>query len=121
MVQTANLVLHNTIERIHVGNKYGDIPRGIFIIRGENVVLMGEVKADSQMTEANRQLTKVDVDEILELQQAELEAKQEKERIRSMAFKEFGLNASNYDGINDEQYWSLSGFGWHPSVWFNSY
>lgn len=26
--QFANLVLHRTIERIHVGKKYGDIPRG---------------------------------------------------------------------------------------------
>ena len=40
---SANLVLHRTIERIHVGQKYGDIPRGIFIVRGENVVLLGEV------------------------------------------------------------------------------
>ena len=39
----ANLVLHRTIERIHVGKKYGDIPRGIFIVRGENVVLLGEI------------------------------------------------------------------------------
>lgn len=41
--QFANLVLHKTIERIHVGKEYGDIPRGIFIIRGENVVLLGEI------------------------------------------------------------------------------
>ena len=41
--QFANLVLHRTIERIHVGNEYGDIPRGVFIIRGENVVLLGEI------------------------------------------------------------------------------
>lgn len=41
--QFANLVLHQTIERIHVGNEYGDIPRGVFIIRGENVVLLGEI------------------------------------------------------------------------------
>lgn len=41
--QFANLVLHRTIERIHVGKNYGDIPRGIFIIRGENVVLLGEI------------------------------------------------------------------------------
>jgi len=40
---SANLVLHRTIERIHVGKKYGDIPRGIFVIRGENVVLLGEI------------------------------------------------------------------------------
>lgn len=41
--QFANLVLHRTIERIHVGNEYGDIQRGVFIIRGENVVLLGEI------------------------------------------------------------------------------
>lgn len=41
--QFANLVLHRTIERIHVGDEYGDIPRGVFIIRGENVVLLGEI------------------------------------------------------------------------------
>ena len=41
--QFANLVLHRTIERIHVGKEYGDIPRGVFIIRGENVALRGEI------------------------------------------------------------------------------
>lgn len=41
--QFANLVLHKSIERIYVGKSYGDIPRGIFIIRGENVVLLGEI------------------------------------------------------------------------------
>ncbi|XP_010876651.1 U6 snRNA-associated Sm-like protein LSm1 isoform X2 [Esox lucius] len=41
--QFANLVLQQTVERIHVGKKYGDLPRGIFIVRGENVVLLGEI------------------------------------------------------------------------------
>jgi len=41
--QFANIVLQSTIERIHVGQEYGDIPRGIFIVRGENVVLLGEI------------------------------------------------------------------------------
>ena len=40
---SANLLLQDTIERIHVGKEYGDIPRGLFVVRGENVVLMGEV------------------------------------------------------------------------------
>ena len=39
----ANLVLQDTIERIHVGNMFRDIERGIFLVRGENVVLMGEI------------------------------------------------------------------------------
>lgn len=41
--QFANLVLHRTIERIYVGKEYGDIQRGVFIIRGENVALLGEI------------------------------------------------------------------------------
>jgi small nuclear ribonucleoprotein (snRNP)-like protein len=41
--QFANIVLQDTIERIHVNKEYGDIPRGIFIVRGENVVLLGEI------------------------------------------------------------------------------
>ena len=43
LIAAANLVLHQTVERIHVGKKYGDIPRGIFVVRGENVVLLGEI------------------------------------------------------------------------------
>ena len=39
----ANLLLQDTIERIYVEKKYGDIPRGIFLVRGENVSLLGEI------------------------------------------------------------------------------
>lgn len=39
----ANMVLEETMERIYVGHQYGDIPRGVYLIRGENVVLYGEV------------------------------------------------------------------------------
>ena len=42
-VLAANLVIHKTIERIHVGKQYGDIPRGVFVVRGENVMLLGEI------------------------------------------------------------------------------
>jgi len=42
-VGLANLVLQDAIERIFVGNIYGDIYAGIYVIRGENVVLLGEI------------------------------------------------------------------------------
>ncbi|KAK4883469.1 hypothetical protein RN001_006788 [Aquatica leii] len=77
--QFANLVLHKTIERIHVGKEYGDIPRGVFIVRGENVVLLGEI--DTQK-EANLPLTQVTVDDILDAQRREQESKQDQQRIR---------------------------------------
>lgn len=42
-MSTANLVLQDTIERIFVRDLYADIPRGIFLVRGENVLLLGEI------------------------------------------------------------------------------
>lgn len=41
-----NLVLQDTIERLYVANLYADIPRGIFLVRGENVSLLGEIVWD---------------------------------------------------------------------------
>lgn len=40
-------MLQDTIERIHVGQQYGDIPRGVFLVRGENVVLLGEIVSEN--------------------------------------------------------------------------
>lgn len=49
----ANLVLQSTIERVFVpppdpstAGLYADIPRGIFLVRGENVLLLGEIDLD---------------------------------------------------------------------------
>lgn len=41
--QIANLVLQDTIERIFVQDLYADVSRGIFLVRGENVLLLGEI------------------------------------------------------------------------------
>lgn len=105
--QFANLVLHRTIERIHVGKEYGDIPRGVFIVRGENVVLLGEIvklpffnKLHPKLTqifqdedkEAELPLTEVTVDEILDAQRQEQELKQEQQKLVSKALKERGLH-----------------------------
>merc|ERR1712060_319582 len=86
--QFANLVLHRTIERIHVGSDYGDIPRGIFIVRGENVALLGEIDEEK---EPNSKLNEVQVEEILVAKQKEQSSKAEKERLRGNAFKERGM------------------------------
>lgn len=55
--QFANLVLQDTIERIYLdsGNeedtrpqKFGEAYRGVFMVRGENVVMMGELDIDRE-------------------------------------------------------------------------
>ncbi|EDW00958.1 U6 snRNA-associated Sm-like protein LSm1 [Drosophila grimshawi] len=96
--QFANLVLQRTIERIHVGNEYGDIPRGVFIIRGENVVLLGEIDREK---EQKLPLKEISVDAILDAQRREQEQRQEKHRLVSKALKERGL-AVNADIINED-------------------
>ncbi|CAD5210858.1 unnamed protein product [Bursaphelenchus okinawaensis] len=75
--QFANLVLHNTLERIYVDSYYGDIPRGMFLIRGENVVLAGELTEDEP-----KSLTKVPLEEILRMQKEKQEEKEERDKAR---------------------------------------
>lgn len=42
-VHAANLVLEETVERIYFENSFADKYVGLFLIRGENVVLLGEI------------------------------------------------------------------------------
>ncbi|KAI5308988.1 SM-like, degradation of cytoplasmic mRNAs and positively regulates transcription initiation [Ascosphaera atra] len=44
--QFANLVFQDTVERIYAGNLYAEQKRGIYIVRGENVLLLGEIDLD---------------------------------------------------------------------------
>ena len=39
----ANLVLEDTVERIYAGDTFAEKWCGLFLIRGENVVLLGEI------------------------------------------------------------------------------
>ena len=84
--QFANLVLHNTVERIHVDNYYGDIERGIYLVRGENVVLAGEV---DEVKRPNN-LIQVPVDQILEMQAKKLEQKREQDKKKAEAMRARG-------------------------------
>lgn len=45
----ANLVIQDTVERIYLNSHtYGEEYRGVFIIRGENVVFLGELDTDKE-------------------------------------------------------------------------
>ena len=39
----ANIILQDTIERTFARDMYADIAKGTFLVRGENVLLLGEV------------------------------------------------------------------------------
>ncbi|KAK5112124.1 hypothetical protein LTR62_004467 [Meristemomyces frigidus] len=44
--QFGNLVLQDTVERLFVQHLYADVERGLFLVRGENVSLLGEIDLD---------------------------------------------------------------------------
>uniref|UniRef100_A0AC11CA10 LSM1 homolog, mRNA degradation associated n=1 Tax=Ovis aries TaxID=9940 RepID=A0AC11CA10_SHEEP len=96
--QFANLVLHQTVERIHVGKKYGDIPRGIFVVRGENVVLLGEIDLEK---ESDTPLQQVSIEEILEEQRVEQQTKLEAEKLKVQALKDRGLSIPRADTLDE--------------------
>ncbi|KAF9426409.1 SM-like, degradation of cytoplasmic mRNAs and positively regulates transcription initiation [Podila epigama] len=92
--QFANLVLQDTIERIYVGNAYGDIPRGIFIIRGENVVLLGEIDLDK---EDDSPLREVPVEEILQAQREEMEERVKRDKVKNKFLSEQGFSVDSVE------------------------
>ena len=80
----ANVVLENAFERVYVGDSYCDIEiPGWFIVRAENVVLVGEVgEKDSDIVGKQ----KLEKEEILRLRKEEREKEKEKKKIIFDAF-----------------------------------
>ncbi|KAJ6820559.1 sm-like protein LSM1B [Iris pallida] len=66
--QFANAVLEGACERVIVGDLYCDIPLGLYVIRGENVVLIGELDLEGEELPAH--MTCVSVAEIRQAQKA---------------------------------------------------
>ena len=85
--QFANIVLENAVERMIVGTHYSDVPLGLYIVRGENVVLMGDIDEAIEL----KGLTWVENDEIRRMKDAEMEAD-----------KMHGLIARNLDMLLDD-------------------
>ncbi|KAK9102408.1 hypothetical protein Sjap_019662 [Stephania japonica] len=70
--QFANVVLESACERVIVGDLYCDIPLGLYVIRGENVVLIGELDLEKEELPPN--MTRVSALEIKMAQKAERDA-----------------------------------------------
>jgi len=92
--QFANVVLENAIERIYVKDTYGDIPLGLFVIRGENVVLLGEIDIEK---EAQLKLRKVSKEEIVAAFKLEQVAKEAQEKLKRKIMLDRGLSIDPID------------------------
>eukprot|EP01080_Neovahlkampfia_damariscottae_P012208 gene12208-5795_t len=83
--QYTNLVLESTIERIIVNEFYCDFPRGKFIIRSENVVIMGEYEKDV------KKMKKVTKEKIHELKKFDDKLKHQQEILKKKLINEKGI------------------------------
>jgi len=83
--QFANLVLEDTVERIYHGSAFAESWHGLFLIRGENVVLMGEIDLDR---EEDVPLKQVDYNILAAYHKQETETKKEREEIKSQILYE---------------------------------
>jgi len=86
--QYANLVLQGTVERLIVGGMYCDIPRGLYIIRGENVLLLGEIDLDGEDEIPYRQAT---VEEVFAEQRREDVERKRKDRAHRKKLRALGF------------------------------
>ena len=85
--QFANMVLEDTVERIVVEKNFGDFLLGLYMVRGENVVLMGEIDDELEQQMEQRELLKrVSLPQILQEQKEYKEAQMALLASRESAF-----------------------------------
>ncbi|XP_019415984.1 PREDICTED: sm-like protein LSM1B isoform X2 [Lupinus angustifolius] len=83
-----NVVLEGACERVIVGDLYCDVPLGLYVIRGENVVLIGEL--DLGKEELPPHMACVSEAEIRKAQKADRESSDLKGTMRKrMEFLDF--------------------------------
>ncbi|PLN84825.1 Sm-like ribonucleo protein [Aspergillus taichungensis] len=92
--QFANLVLQDTVERLYAGNLYADIPRGIFLVRGENVLLLGEIDLDRE-DELPTTVQRASFQEVFELKQKEEERRKGNDKKRHGKLRGLGFEAEH--------------------------
>ncbi|KAF8626543.1 hypothetical protein AX15_004845 [Amanita polypyramis BW_CC] len=96
--QFANLVLEDTYERIYHGNTFAQDWRGLFLIRGENVVLLGEIDLD---TEDDVPLQQVDYHTLEPYCKTEAEKKRYRDEVKAKVLydqKGFSREGGEGDG-----------------------
>ncbi|KAJ3109919.1 SM-like, degradation of cytoplasmic mRNAs and positively regulates transcription initiation [Phlyctochytrium bullatum] len=83
--------MQDTVERTFVGDFYCDEYRGLFVIRGENVVLLGEVDNDKDfmVTSSFRELPPA---EVHRMAKEELERKKARDRLKNKVLHNQGFS-----------------------------
>ena len=86
--QFANLVLTTTLERYFVTSPapesrrlFADIPRGTYLVRGENVLLLGEIDLDRD-DDVPEGFIEGDIEEVFKLKKDEEQKRKKQDKIK---------------------------------------
>ncbi|KAM5445205.1 hypothetical protein MaudCBS49596_007743 [Microsporum audouinii] len=88
--QFANIVLQDTVERLYAENLYADIPRGVYLIRGENVLLLGEIDLDKD-DDIPEPYQLAPASEVLELRKKAEDQRKRKDKKRNTHLQALGF------------------------------
>jgi len=89
--QFANVVLENCFERIYVDERYGEKAMGLYVIRGENVVLLGELDEEKDANKLPKKLKKVDFMEAKKAYEKERIEKEEQMKQKRKVMLDLGI------------------------------
>ncbi|SCV01885.1 LAMI_0G14378g1_1 [Lachancea mirantina] len=90
--QYANLILQHCVERIYITeeNKYAENECGVFMVRGENVVMLGEVDIDKE-DEPLVQMEQIPFEEASQMKQERDDARYKSESQKGRQMARYGL------------------------------
>ncbi|TID24059.1 putative small nuclear ribonucleo protein [Venturia nashicola] len=88
--QFGNLMMQDTLERIYIKNIFADIPRGIFVIRGENVEMIGEIDLDKE-DDIPAGYTQEDAETVHAMFMEEDKKKKKREKEKKKALAKYGF------------------------------
>mmetsp|Transcript_70053 Transcript_70053/g.169384 ORF Transcript_70053/g.169384 Transcript_70053/m.169384 type:complete len:130 (-) Transcript_70053:46-435(-) len=86
--QFSNIVLEHAEERVVVGKRFADVPLGLYVIRGENLVLLGQIDDAKEEVTVSTLLERVTVEEILQLKKEETE----RQKLKTKLSKQMNTN-----------------------------
>ena len=68
-------------ERVIFEKRYADVPLGLYVIRGENVVLLGQIDDEKEAITTTELLTEAPIEELLEAKREHEEAQKLKAQL----------------------------------------
>lgn len=80
------------MERVYASNMFADIPRGVFLIRGENLVFLGEITPEREWTERSKLRGPIPVEDLMVIQRMELEKREKLQKIKDRILTERGYS-----------------------------